>query len=676
MNILAELRQRFTTALAHLFEDPASQDLQPLLETIRPAGDPKHGDYQANCAMQLRSQLDQQPRQIAEKIVAGLEVADLCEKVEVAGPGFINLRLRDDWLAEQLTKALGDARLGVPAAASPKTYVVDFSAPNVAKPMHVGHIRSTAIGNSLAKTLRFLGHTVITDNHIGDWGTQFGMIIYGYRHFLDQAAYQQAPVPELARLYRLVRQLCDYHDLKKQLPKLQSQLQQRRQRLAEAKDNTPTDPKEAKKHKKQQNALAKGVEELGEELQDAQEKIARVEDSPALSKLAAENQEINQQVLQETAKLHAGDQQNRQLWEEILPPCLEVLKNLYRRLGVQFDHTLGESFYHDQLPEVVEDLQAKKLARQSDGAMAVFFQGTSQESACVSDPQGNENPMLIRKRDGAFLYATTDLATVKYRMETWQPDAILYVVDFRQGQHFDHLFAACRLWGYTNVELTHVKFGTVLDKKTRKPYKTRSGDTVGLESLLDGAIERAREVVEQKEAEIEAQDDKLSPDEKAQISEVVGLGAIFYADLSHNRESDYCYDEDEMLALDGNTAAYMQYGYARLRSIFRRGNTSLEEVIALAPSIQLSDPAERALALQLLAFPEALEASVADYRPNLITSYLWDLTRALSRFYAQCVVLKAPDQATKGSRLALCALTALTLRKALELLGIRVLERM
>ncbi len=359
--------------------------------------------------MPLGKKLGQPPRNVAATLVERLDTADLCEPLAIAGPGFINFRLKDDWLTRQLAKAVGDPRLGVATAAKPRSYVIDYSAPNVAKPMHVGHIRSTVIGDALCRTLRFLGHKVTSDNHLGDWGTQFGMIIYGY----------------------------------KQDPQLQERI-------------------------KQSASITEKIGELGRLYQ-------------TYSRLSEQDSAIRERVLEETKKLHSGDPENLAIWKEILPACLEAIDSIYRRLGVSFDETLGESFYDDRLGNVVADLLARGIAQHSEGAVCVFI-------------EGQPAPMLIQKQDGAYLYATTDLATIQYRIERWSPAAILYVVDHRQSLHFEQLFAAARLWGVDRVELAHISFGTVLGEDGR-PYKTRSGDTIGLAGLLDEAEARAHEIV-------------------------------------------------------------------------------------------------------------------------------------------------------------------------------------
>jgi arginyl-tRNA synthetase len=651
MNVLAELQTRFRSALASLVDDPAE-----LVQMVRPSQDPKFGDYQANFAMPLGKRLGKPPREVATQVISNLRVDDLCEPPQVEGPGFINLRLKNQWIRGELSRALRDERLGVEKAAKPRTYIVDFSAPNVAKPMHVGHIRSTVIGAALERTLRYLGHKVVSDNHIGDWGTQFGMIIYGAKHFMNASAYRADAVGELSRRYRLVNRLVDYHKGRASLPKLEGAIERAKESLQRQKAEVqPGDKQAAKALRKAESSY----QEQQQELAELRDKLSTVEQDPQLAVLAKEHPAIADDVLIETAKLHAGDTENRRLWREFLPPCLADIQRIYDRLGVTFDHTLGESFYEDRLEQVTEDLTKRGLARESDGALCIFLEGQSA-------------PMIIRKQDGAFLYATTDLATIQYRVETWKPDAILYVVDHRQSLHFQQLFAAARLWGYENLELQHVSFGTVLGDDGR-PFKTRSGDTVGLWGLLDEAVRRAYEIVN---ASAETGPDAMSDQRKREIAEAVGIGALKYADLSQNRTSDYVFSYDKMLAMNGNTATYMQYAYARVVSIFNKGGFDPADVRAGDVNIVLEQPAERALALSLLQFSEALQASVAEYRPNYLTTYLFELANRYSSFFEQCPVLKAETPELRDSRLALCDLTARTIRQGLELLGIRVVEKM
>jgi len=657
MNILTELRSRFRSALDGIVDDPTD-----LLDMVRPAQDARFGDYQANCAMPLGKRLGKPPRDVAAEIVGRLDVEDMCHSPEIAGPGFINLRLKDRWLMEQLAVALGNSRLGVPEADVPRTYVIDYSSPNVAKEMHVGHVRSTVIGDSLARTLRFLGHRVISDNHLGDWGTQFGMIIYGFKHFKDDEAYQQQPVKELGRLYKLVSELVGYRNCQKSLPDLERRAKEREEAVEGQQEAVASADKSSKKKaKKTLRKLQSHLDEAKAELDAARDKIQTVEGDPHLSTLAEQHATIDEAVLQETAKLHADDEENLALWHEFLPECREDIQRIYDRLDVRFDYEYGESFYHHQLPDVVAQLRDKDLAQESEGAVCVFLDGF-------------DTPMIIQKKDGAYLYATTDLAAIQYRMNTWKPAAILYVVDHRQSEHFDKLFAAVRLWGYADVELRHISFGTVLGEDG-KPFKTRAGDTVGLAGLLDEAVAKAHGVVS-------ANDDakptgaELSDDERKHIANVVGHAAIKYADLSQNRESDYVFSYDKMVALEGNTATYMQYSYARTQSIFGRGRVDVNALRKSVAEITLDHPMERALGLELLRFSEALEETVADYRPNQLTSYLFELAKRFSGFFQECHVLKAESDSLRNSRLLLCDLTGRTIRQGLDLLGISVIDKM
>ena len=582
MNLLQDLQERLRLALAGLVSETATYEAM-----VKPAP-PRFGDYQFTCAMALGKALGRKPRDVATELVQQLDVGDALETPEIAGPGFINLRFRDDWLARTLQAIAADARLGISEVSSSQTqtYVIDYSSPNVAKPMHVGHLRSTIIGNSLVRLLRFLGHRVISDNHLGDWGTQFGMLIYGYKHFRDDEALQADPVREMVRLYLLVRN--------------------------------------------------KIKEEGGE-------------DEDAASSPTAEA------CRRETAKLHAGDPENVALWKMMMPWCRAELDRIYRRLDVTFDETLGESFYQPMLADVVNDLRAKGIAEPSQGAIIVPF-GEDQP------------PALIQKSDGAFTYMTTDLATIRYRVEKFKPDAILYVVGSPQALHFQYLFAIARRWGYDRVKLEHVPFGSVLGPD-RRPFRTREGGTIELESLLQEAVDRARKIVD-------SNSPHLSESERREVAEVVGIGAVKYADLSQNRTSDYVFSWDKMLAMDGNTATYMQYAYARIRSVFRKGSVDTDGLRRDAPLPILKTPQERALALALLRLEETLVAAAAEYKPHVVTNYLWELANAYSGFYQNCPVLKAETDSLRRSRLLLCDLTARTLKTGLDLLGIRTVEQM
>jgi arginyl-tRNA synthetase len=589
---------------------------------VRPAQDARFGDYQANCAMPLAKVLGRKPRAVAQEIVGRLAASEVLEPPEIAGPGFINLRLKSDWLARGLQVMAQGERLGVAAAQKPRTFVLDFSSPNVAKPLHVGHLRSTIIGDSLTRLLRFLGHHVITDNHLGDWGTQFGMLLYGYKQFRDEEALRKDPVAEMLRVYLLVRKQIE-----------------------------PAEQEEDGGKKKKKKSAEAGSEPTKQYTEA--EKVA--------SRKALEI------VRQETAKLHAGDPENHRLWQQFMPWCLEEINQIYRRMDVHFDHIHGESFYNPMLPDVVAGLLEKGIARPSQGAVAIFF-----------GEDDDQPPALVRKRDGAFTYTTSDLATIRYRMEQWRPDAILYVVGIPQTLHFNNLFAAARRWGYDRVELAHIAFGSVLGEDHR-PFRTREGGAVELGQLLDEAVERGKEAYEKSRAERvgrgEAVPELAAPGRQA-VAEAVGLGAVKYADLSQNRTSDYVFSWEKMLATEGNTATYMQYAYARNRSIFRKGEVDERPFRSHPPLPILEQPQERALGLQLLRFEEALTAAAAEYQPHLITAYLWDLAKSYSGFFQHCPVLKAATPELRHSRLLLCDLTARVIQQGLDLLGIRTVERM
>lgn len=580
MKLLDPLQAILAQALKDLVDDPA-----PYAAMVKPTQDPKFGDYQVNCAMSLAKVLKQKPRDLAEQIVKNLDLGDMLEPPEIAGPGFINFRLKNEWLAEQLQQVAADDRLGVAAPEAPKTYVIDYSSPNVAKPMHVGHLRSSIIGDAIARLLRFLGHKVVSDNHLGDWGKQFGILLYGYKNFRDEAALKEDPVAEMLRIYKHV--------------------------------------------------------------------TALIEESP----------EVDEAARQEVVKLHEGDPENVDLWKQFMPWCYDEIDQIYQRLDIHFDVTLGESFYHDKLADVVKDLTDKKILEESDGALVV--------PPRKEDP----SPFIVQKSDGAYTYATTDLATIKYRIEEWDPHAILYVVDFRQAQHFNQLFDAARRWGYDQVRLEHVSFGAMLGKD-KKPLKTREGDNVQLKDLLDQAIEEAEKVYRKNQAERPEEREALPPEEMAHVFEVVGLGAVKYADLTQNRTTDYVFDWEKMMAMEGNTATYMQYAYARNRSIFRKGEEDPQSFREQPPDAIVETAEEHALALQLLRFQDAIEAAAEDLKPNLISGYLWDLAKAYSSFFANCPVLKAETPELRKSRLLLCDLTGRVLKQALKLLGIETVERM
>ena len=660
MRVLSLIRSRFAPVLATWLNEPEA--LAAALERIVVSRESHLADYQANVAMPLQKKLGKPPLAIAEEIVSKVDLSDICSSVTIAGQGYVNLRLSPDWLAQCLMEAhLDPERLAVAPAATPKTYVIDYSSPNVAKPMHVGHIRSTVIGDSITKILRFLGHKAISDNHLGDWGTQFGMIIYGYKHFRDDVAFGQAPVLELGRLYRDVQKIIGFQDAVSNIPKLELAIERAEQKLAESKAKSAAAPQDKKLAKEFATAI-KQLDEANEELAKSKRDIEESSRDADFLERSKQHSHLGQRVLKETSKLHSGDAENIELWEAFVPSCREEINSVYKRLHIQFDHEFGESYYHDLLPAIVEDLLARSLAVQSDGAICVFL-------------DGYEAPMIVRKQDGAFLYSTTDIATAMFREREFAPDVSLYVVDHRQSEHFQKLFDVLRKIGLTHTELKHVEFGTVCGKDG-KPYKTRSGTVVGLNSMLDEAVNGAWDVVCNPDR-IQGSGLAFSEAEKHQIAETVGLGAIKYADLCHNRSSNYVFDMEKMVQLQGNTAAYIQYSYARTRSILRKAESEgFETTKWKSAPLVLSASPEVNLGLQLLRFEDMLYQSMVDYHPNVVTEYLFDTAKLFSSFYDQCSVLDAETHETIKSRLRLTDLTSLTLRKGLELLGIGVVERM
>ena len=550
---------------------------------IRPCADSKFGDYQANGVMAVAKQRQENPRALADKVIAQLTLTAVCEPPTVAGAGFINFRLKPSFVAQQAAAAITDERLGVPQVAKPKTIVIDFSSPNVAKPMHVGHIRSTIIGDSLARVMKFLGHRVITDNHLGDWGTQFGMLIVGWKRFRDDKALAQDPISELERLYKFVN----------------------------------------------------------------------------------EREDLRDEAKAELARLQRGDAENRTIWQKIIDLSLQEFGKTYQRLGVTFDHTFGESFYNPMLKDVVEELKRLGIARESESAICIFFEDNPELKTAA--------PLIIQKADGAFLYGTTDMATLKYRLEQWHPHEIIYVTDARQQLHFKQVFAAARKWWKEVPDLRHVYFGSILGEDG-KPLKTREGAPVKLADLLDEAEERALSVVTEKNPE-------LPVETRKQIARAVGVGAVKYADLSQNRTTDYMFSWSKMLAMTGNTAPYMQYAYVRVQSIFRKAGVweapqrPEARGTKAAPTLILNDSSELDLAKQILRFPETLQAVADDDKPNWLTAYLYDLAGKFSVFYDNCPVLQS-EEPTRSSRLLLCRLTADVMKRGLNLLGIDVIEQM
>jgi arginyl-tRNA synthetase len=555
------------------------------------ASDTRFGDYQSNAAMILAKRLKANPRALAQQVVDRLDTAGLCEKVAIDGPGFLNFTLSAAALEGRLGQILADERAGVPSVAAPKRIVVDFSAPNIAKPMHVGHIRSTFLGDALARTARFLGHEVITDNHVGDWGTQFGMILHGWKTRLDREALARDPIHELVRVYKTV------------------------------------------------NAEAKADEAVLETCKG------------------------------ELVRLQRGDAENLGIWKECVRLTLEQLAKVYEALEVRFDHYLGESFYNDALAPLVESLLAAGIARESEGAVVVFSDGSlppEEDPFLIRDKEDwKAAPCIVRKSDGGFLYATTDLATIDYRVREWRADEIWYVVGAPQQLHFRQVFAVAARRGAT-TQMTHIAFGSILGPDG-KMFKTRSGETVGLLEVIDEAIERAREAVASREQGLDAA-------AQEEIARIIGTGAVKYAELSQNRLTDYKFSWDKLLSLQGNTAPYLLNAYVRTRSIFRKLDGA-EALPAADEAFTLTDPAERALAVKLAQFAEAVHDILVDHRPNLLANYLFELANSYHAFYEACPVLKA-EGSVRRTRLALCEAAGKVLKTGLGLLGIRTTERM
>ena len=562
---------------------------------LTPATDRRFGDYQTNAPLVLGKQRGENPRELAERIVAQLKVGDLCEPPVIAGPGFINFTLRPGAVAEKTAGILSDERLGVVETESPRRIVIDFGSPNVAKPMHVGHIRSTVLGDALARIATFLGHEVIRDNHIGDWGTQFGMVIYGWKNLLDQRALQQHPLAEIVRIY------------------------------------------------KETNALA------------------------------TSDPQIREACRQELVKLQAGDKENIDIWNECVALSMQDFEHVYQLLDIYYDIQCGESFYNDRLPGIVERLLKSGVAEISEGAVVVFFRDI---------PELADKPCIIRKRDGGFNYATTDIATVDYRLDDLKADSVWYVVGAPQTLHFKQIFEIARRQGY-QADLRHVTFGSILGED-RKLMKTRSGENVPLRGLLEEACKRARKIIDEKNPE-------LSEAEKIDVAQTIGIGAVKYADLSRYRMTDYVFSWERMLSLQGNTAPYLQNAYVRIRSIFRKAGESpvgapqqpLKQQAKneetghrhVVTDLVLTNPAEINLAKRLCQFAEIVPQVLNDFRPNVLANYLFEVANSFHTFYEACPVLKS-DEPARSSRLALCDLTAQVLYRGLDLLGIKVPEKM
>jgi arginyl-tRNA synthetase len=567
--------ETFQALLANKLSSALGKAGLPNAGELTPATDPRFGDYQTNAALVIGKQRGENPQEVAAKIVGHVDVADLCEPPVVAGPGFINFTLLPGAIAEKTADILSDERLGVAETESPRRIVIDFGSPNVAKPMHAGHIRSTVLGDALARIATFLGHEVIRDNHIGDWGTQFGMVIYGWKNLLNRQALQRDPLAEIVRIYK------------------------------ETNESAAKDP------------------------------------------------QVREACRQELVKLQAGDKENTDIWNECVALSMQDFDHVYKLLDIHYDIQCGESFYNDRLPGVVERLLKSGIAEISEGAVVVFFRDI---------PELADKPCIIRKRDGGFNYATTDLATVDYRVNDLKADATWYVVGAPQILHFKQIFEIARREGY-KADFRHIAFGSILGED-RKLMKTRSGENVPLRDLLEEACRRARRIIEEKNPD-------LSEADKMEIAQKIGIGAVKYADLSQYRMTDYVFSWEKMLSLQGNTAPYLQNAYVRVRSIFRKAGESAPKVDELA----LGYAAETNVAKRLCQFAEIVPQVLNDFRPNILANYLFELANSFHTFYEACPVLKS-EEPVRSSRLALCELTGRVLQRGLDLLGIKVPEKM
>lgn len=577
MNIQALLSDKVSQAL---IAAGAPADCEP---QVRQSAKVQFGDYQANGVMSVAKSLGKPPRQVAESVIANLDLTGIASKVEIAGPGFINIFLDPQFLAKNIDAAVSSDRAGVNTVA-PQTIVVDYSAPNVAKEMHVGHIRSTIIGDAAVRTLEFLGHKVIRANHVGDWGTQFGMLI-AYLEKQQQENAGEMALSDLEEFYRA-----------------------------------------AKKHYDEDEAFAERARAY-------------------------------------VVKLQSGDEYCRQMWRKLVDITMAQNQKTYDRLNVTLtrDDVMGESLYNPMLPGIVADLKAKGLAVESEGATVVYLDEYKNKDG---DPMG----VIIQKKDGGYLYTTTDIACAKYRYETLHADRVLYFIDSRQHQHLMQAWTIVRKAGYVpdSVPLEHEMFGMMLGKDG-KPFKTRSGGTVKLTDLLDEAMERARTLVGAKNPDMPA-------DELEALAKAVGIGAVKYADLSKSRTTDYIFDWDNMLAFEGNTAPYMQYAYTRVLSVFRKAG--IDEAELLKSPVVLTEDREAQLAARLLQFEETLSVVARDGTPHVMCSYLYDVAGLFSGFYEHCPILTADTQEARNSRLKLALLTAKTLKLGLDTLGIQTVERM
>ncbi len=541
---------------------------------ITMATNEKFGDFQTNFAMVNSKVLKSNPRAIAENVVNNLVENNLIEKVEIAGPGFINIFLKEEFLGE-VVKTISKEKYDFSFLDREGDVIIDYSSPNIAKRMHIGHLRSTIIGDSIKRIYNYLGYNTVSDNHIGDWGTQFGKLIIGYRKWLNEEAYKENAIEELERVYV---------------------------------------------------EFAKAADE-----------------DPSLEDLARE----------ELKKLQDGDEENNRLWKEFIQVSLDEYNKLYGRMDVKFDTYYGESHYHDMMPGVVEELKEKGIAVEDQGAQVVFF-----------DDETKLHPCIVQKKDGAFLYSTSDIATIKFRKENYNINKLVYVTDERQQDHFRQLFKITDMLGW-DVKNDHVWFGIM--RFAEGIFSTRKGNVIRLEQLLDEGKKRALAVVEEKNP-------GLSAEEKENIAEVVGVGAIKYADLSQNRQSAVIFEWDKILSFEGNTAPYLQYSYARIQSILRKGEEN-GKVVREDVAVNLGEKAEKALALFLTQLPNVAMKASETYKPNLLTDYLFELAKKFNTFYNSCPILNQEDEVLY-SRLLLAERTAKVLKEGLDLLGIKTVDRM
>lgn len=566
-----QLQKWMKTAYREAYPEDLPADFEP---EIVPAANPQFGDYQCNDAMRLARLLKTAPVKIAAAVVDAAPDIDLVESVETAGPGFINIRCSDAALARLAEAQAADDRLGVPAVGEGKTVVLDYSSPNVAKPMHIGHIRSTVIGNALDRLHRFCGYRVVADNHLGDWGTQFGLLIMGYRHFIDEKALNERPAEELERVY------------------------------------------------------VKSYE------------------------CSKEDPEWLEQAREELVKLQNGNPENQALWKRFVDLSLKEFEHIYNRLDVSFDLVRGESYYHDDLPKVVEALQQAGLAVESEGAQVVFLEDEGL-GVCI-----------VRKKDGAFNYATSDLATVRSRMAEFQPETIIYVTDERQQRHFSQVFTICRKMGWAE-NLQHVWFG--LMRLPEATFSTRQGNVIKLERLLDEAEERALALVRESSPD-------MPEDQQQDVARAIGIGAVKYADLSQNPQSLVTFTWEKALSMEGHSAPYLQYAVARIASVRDKYKASHPDRTPESCPIRVTEAIEHRLIVRCLQFPNAVQRACEQYKPSALCEYLYDLAQLYSSFYQQVPFLKA-EEGARESRVRLCGLTASVLRKGLNLLGITTPER-